>query len=164
MDWTKIPPLNSLRAFSALAAAGTYAQAGRILNVTHAAVRQQVRQLEEHLQVTLVDRAGRGMVLTEEGRMLARELDAGFGRIARATETLRFAGASRPLRALRARICQYQLATRVNGKLLTDLELVYVLCMDSCLVVRPRNSRAPPQGRGSILNDASRKKLLSPQI
>ena len=34
------------------------------------------------------------------------------------------AGTSRPLRALRARICQYQLATRINGKLLMDLELV----------------------------------------
>ncbi|MDH5798823.1 MAG: LysR substrate-binding domain-containing protein [Paracoccaceae bacterium] len=97
MDWTRIPPLNSLRAFSALAANGTYAQAGRVLNVTHAAVRQQVRQLEEHLQVTLVDRAGRGMVLTEDGRMLARELENSFGRIARATESLRHAGAARPV-------------------------------------------------------------------
>ena len=35
------------------------------------------------------------------------------------------AGASRPLRALWARTCQYQLATRVDGKLLIDLELVY---------------------------------------
>ena len=42
---------------------------------------------------------------------------AAFGRV----RPLR---ASRPLRALRARTCQYQLTTQVNGKLLLDLELI----------------------------------------
>ena len=46
-------------------------------------------------------------------------------------------GASRPLRVLRARACQYQLAIRVNGKLLIDLELVYVSAMNCTVKLAP---------------------------
>jgi len=35
MDWSKLPPLNSLRAFAAVADAGSYAGAAENLNVTH---------------------------------------------------------------------------------------------------------------------------------
>ncbi len=49
MDWKTLPPLSALRAFQAVAEAGGYAQAARTLNVTHAAVAQQVRALEAQL-------------------------------------------------------------------------------------------------------------------
>lgn len=88
IDWTHLPPLSSLRAFLALAEAGGYSAAARRLNVTHAAVAQQVRSLEERLGHALVTRDGRGMALTAEGAQLAAALGEGFGAIARGVEAL----------------------------------------------------------------------------
>ena len=97
MEWAGLPSLNSLRAFSAVAETGSYAQAARQLNVTHAAVSQQVKSLEAHLGVSLVVRAGRTIALTTEGASLARDLDTGFTAIRRGVETLTGAGALRPV-------------------------------------------------------------------
>lgn len=97
MDWHTLPSLTALRAFAALAETGSTAAAGARLNVSHAAVSQQVRQLEAHLGVVLVDRSGRQSRLTAEGRDLADALSLGFGAIARAVEALTGADAERPL-------------------------------------------------------------------
>jgi len=97
MEWQALPPLTALRAFAALAETGGTAAAGARLNVSHAAVSQQVKQLEAHLGVALVDRTGRQLRLTAEGRDLADALNLGFGAIARAVETLTGADADRPL-------------------------------------------------------------------
>ncbi len=96
-DWLSLPPLTALRAFSALAETGATVAAGARLNVSHAAISQQVKQLETHLGVALVDRSGRQLVLTAEGRQLADALSLGFGAIARAIEALTGADADRPL-------------------------------------------------------------------
>jgi LysR family glycine cleavage system transcriptional activator len=97
MDWSSLPSLNSLRAFSVVAETGSYSLAASRLNVTHAAVSQQVKSLEERLGVSLVVRDGRGIALTEEGASLARDLAAGFSAIRRGVETLTGADASRPV-------------------------------------------------------------------
>ena len=89
--------MTALRAFAALAETGSTTAAGARLNVSHAAVSQQVRQLEAHLGVALVDRSGRQSRLTAEGRDLANALSLGFGAIARAVEALTGADAARPL-------------------------------------------------------------------
>lgn len=89
MDWTGLPSLNSLRAFCAVAETGSFSAAGSALNVTHAAISQQVRALEDNLGLTLVERDGRGIRLSAEGRRLARELADGFGTIRRAVAALR---------------------------------------------------------------------------
>jgi LysR family glycine cleavage system transcriptional activator len=97
MEWSDLPSLNSLRAFSAVAETGSYSQAARQLNVTHAAVSQQVKSLEERLGISLVVRVGRGITLTSEGASLARDLETGFAAIRRGIETLTGADASRPV-------------------------------------------------------------------
>ncbi len=97
MEWSDLPSLNSLRAFSAVAETGSYSRAARQLNVTHAAVSQQVKSLEERLGVSLVVRAGRGITLTSEGAGLARDLDMGFAAIRRGVESLTGADALRPV-------------------------------------------------------------------
>jgi LysR family transcriptional regulator, glycine cleavage system transcriptional activator len=96
--WRDMPPLTALRAFSAFATAGTLAAAGAQTGVTHAAVSQQIRALEAHLRVALVTRSARGLVLTEEGRALARGLADGFGTIATTLQALMADEAGRPLR------------------------------------------------------------------
>lgn len=97
MEWSDLPSLNSLRAFSAVAESGSYSRAARQLNVTHAAVSQQVKSLEARLDTALVVRVGRGIELTAEGASLARDLGAGFAAIRRGVETLTGAGARRPV-------------------------------------------------------------------
>lgn len=97
MDWRGIPSLNSLRAFSAVADTLNFSQAGRELNVSHAAVSQQVRALEAHLGTSLVVRHGRGVTLTPEGQELAKSLDESFQGIRNAVDALANAGSSRPL-------------------------------------------------------------------
>lgn len=97
LRWKDLPPLSALRAFQAVAEAGGYAPAARALNVTHAAVAQQMRGLEAALGVALVVRAGRGMALTAEGADLARALTDGFGTIQAGVEALR-GGQNRPVR------------------------------------------------------------------
>lgn len=96
--WRNLPSLSSLRAFDATARHGGFTGAGRVLNVTHAAVTQQVRALEAELGVALVRRMGRSVSLTEAGERLARTLSDGLGTIAAGLETLRKSEAQRPLR------------------------------------------------------------------
>ncbi len=96
--WRNLPSLSSLRAFDATARHGSFAEAGRALNVTHAAVTQAVRGLEAELGLTLVRRTGRTVSLTEAGERLARSLGEGFGVISDGIEALRQSEARRVLR------------------------------------------------------------------
>lgn len=98
IPWLTLPPLSALRAFSVFAETGSVTAAGRRLNVSHAAISQQIRALEARLSVPLVDRTPRGLVLTADGRRLAAALDAGFGEIARVVEELGGETAARPLK------------------------------------------------------------------
>ena len=97
MDWVKLPPLTALRAFAALAETRSVTKAGAQLNVSHAAISQQIRALEAHMGLMLVDRSRRQLDLTAEGQRLADALISGFGEIARSVETLTGADAGRIL-------------------------------------------------------------------
>ena len=97
MEWRDIPSLSALRAFEAMARLGGYSKAARELNVTHAAIAQHVRGLETELGQSLVVREGRGMGLTEAGRILAASLQDGFAEIAQGVAATRAVGADRPL-------------------------------------------------------------------
>ena len=69
--------LNKLRTFLAVAEHGGVSAAARRLALTRSAVSQSVSGLEGSLGVQLFDRVGRQLVLTAEGRTLARR----FGRL-----------------------------------------------------------------------------------
>ncbi len=97
MDWSGFPPLNSLKAFAAVAELKSYSRAGAALNVSHAAVSQQIKTLEARLGVTLVIRNGRRITLSGEGAALARELAAGFATIHKGIDSLSEANAIRPV-------------------------------------------------------------------
>ncbi|WP_189458244.1 LysR family transcriptional regulator [Jeongeupia chitinilytica] len=74
-------PLNALRAFESSARQLNFTRAAQELNVTQAAVSQQVRALEDRLGCTLFKRLPRGLALTDEGRALLPVLSDAFGRI-----------------------------------------------------------------------------------
>lgn len=97
MDWKGMPPLAALRAFAAFAQTGSVVQAGQLLNVSHAAISQQLRALETHQGVALLDRSGRGMELTEAGEHLAKAVRLGFGAISTAVQDLQSADSQRPV-------------------------------------------------------------------
>lgn len=78
-------PLNALRAFEAAARHESLTRAASELSVTHAAVSRHVRALEQQLRVALFERTGRGVVLTEAGRLLAKDLSDTFDHLERAT-------------------------------------------------------------------------------
>lgn len=97
MDWMKMPPLSALRAFSAFAEHGGVAEAGASLNVSHAAISQQIRALEKHLDVALVDRQGRALELTLAGHKLAQALHLGFAAIETSVREVAKQGDTRPV-------------------------------------------------------------------
>jgi LysR family glycine cleavage system transcriptional activator len=98
MDWRTIPPLSALRAFEATARLGGFSAAARSLNVTHAAVAQQVRALEAELGVALVYRDGRALALTPAGARLAEGVSEGFGLVQRAVDGVRVGRGDGPVR------------------------------------------------------------------
>ena len=98
VDWTKLPSLTSLRAFEATAQTKSFSGAARSLNVTHAAVAQQVSYLEEFLGFPLVQRSTRGLTLTSEGEELARNLTQGFSAIVEGIEKVSDRQSGRPVR------------------------------------------------------------------
>lgn len=97
MNWRALPPLSALRALAAFAEGGSLAAAGGRMNVSHAAVSQQLRALEAHLGLALFDRSGRSLVMTAEGRRLAEAVTEGFGAIAGVVAQITGADAHRPL-------------------------------------------------------------------
>ena len=81
MDWHELPPLSALRAFEAVGRHRNLSAAGRELNVTHSAVSQQVKRLEEQLSLRLIVWEKGGVSLTPVGQKLAAILAEGLGHI-----------------------------------------------------------------------------------
>lgn len=71
-------PLNALRVFEAVATRLSFADAAEALNVTPAAVSQQIKALEEYLQIPVLRRSGRKVELTPEGAKLLPGVQAGL--------------------------------------------------------------------------------------
>ena len=78
----RLPPLNALKAFHAAARHASIRGAADELLVTPQAVSQQIKLLEDTLQVKLFERRGRSIEPTEAAILLARYVDAGFEELA----------------------------------------------------------------------------------
>src|SRR6266704_3884631 len=74
-------PLGALRVFEAVASALNFSAAAEVLNVTPAAVSQQIKVLEEYLQVPLFRRTGRRVELTDEALELLPAVRDGLERL-----------------------------------------------------------------------------------
>lgn len=84
-----LPPLNGLRAFEAAARHLSFKRAADELCVTPAAVSQQIKALEQHLQVDLFRRQPDGLRLTPEAQAGLPKLLAGFDSLRQATSLIR---------------------------------------------------------------------------
>lgn len=81
------PSLRAIAAFEAAARHQSFAKAADELNLTHGAISHAIRSLEDRLGSELFDRQGRGVSLTEPGRVLAGRVRLGIGLLSDAFET-----------------------------------------------------------------------------
>ncbi len=84
----RVPNLNALRAFDASARHLSFRGAADELHVTQGAVAQQIRRLEADLGVVLFLRHARGLEMTSEGAVYAKEIGAAMRTISDATRNL----------------------------------------------------------------------------
>ena len=84
-----LAPLNALRAFEAAARTGSFTNAARELNVSSAAISQQVKVLEDHWGKTLFVRQGNRIALTEAGLTAYPPLEATMTTLADLSNTMR---------------------------------------------------------------------------
>ncbi|WP_447735112.1 LysR family transcriptional regulator [Rhodanobacter soli] len=84
----RLPPLTSLRAFEAAARRSSFKAAAEELFVTPTAISHQIRQLEAHLGLRVLERTPRAVRLTAEGSVLYEATASGFAEIARAVAQL----------------------------------------------------------------------------
>ncbi|MBD1203565.1 MAG: LysR family transcriptional regulator [Rhodobacteraceae bacterium] len=119
--------LHHLRLFRAVASDGTLTGAARGLNLSQSALSTQIRALEATLGHDLFERRGRGLALTEAGRIALDHAEAIFRTADDLTATLRETGrARRPLRvgalATLSRNFQMQFLRPLIGR--ADVEVV----------------------------------------
>ena len=84
----RLPHVTWLRAFEAAARHSSFSDAAMELNLTPAAVSQQIRLLEQHLGTPLFRRLPRGVVLTDMGQAYALPVRKSFSEMQDATEGL----------------------------------------------------------------------------
>lgn len=135
------------------------------LNVTQAAVSQQVKALEAHLGVPLILRVGRGIELTAPGARLAREIGTGFDLIARGVERLCEDSAKRPVQVTMSPAFAVEwLLPRINEFQQSHPEITLMLNPTSRMVdiepggidvaIRYRDTRlAPPHAKAVLVTD-----------
>lgn len=89
MPLRRLPPLTALRAFESAARHSSFEAAADELTVTPAAISQPIRLLEAELEVTLIRREPRSVVVTAEGQHLQTGLAEAFTRMHSAVEGIR---------------------------------------------------------------------------
>lgn len=90
--------MQALRAFEAAARFRSLTRAAESLHLTHGAISHQIKALEEELGVALVERAGRGIRLTDAGERLAARVRLAFDELHAALREARARANPRRLR------------------------------------------------------------------
>jgi len=93
----RLPPLDPLIAFEAAARLLSFTRASEELNLTQAAISQQIRNLEENLQVKLFTRSHRAVQLTNEGQEYQHTVSAILKLLAGATTDIKNVAIDRQL-------------------------------------------------------------------
>ncbi|SDH18515.1 DNA-binding transcriptional regulator, LysR family [Vibrio xiamenensis] len=84
----KLAPLKSLYSFVAVAETGSMTEAANQLNVSHSAVSQAIKSLENQLGQTLFHRVGRRVELNVNGRKYYKEIAPSLEKIVDATQKM----------------------------------------------------------------------------
>ena len=81
MDFYDLPPMSMLQAVAYFAKSGSVSQAAQAMGVSNAHLHQYFYALESQLGNQLFDRRGKTLAFTENGKLLAEDLVAGFSTI-----------------------------------------------------------------------------------
>jgi LysR family glycine cleavage system transcriptional activator len=92
-----LPPLNSLRAFESAGRLLSFSKSADELNVTPGAISQQIRGLEDFLEIKLFKRRNRSIILTDSGQIFLPLLSDGFSSITEAVDAVRRSQKDGPL-------------------------------------------------------------------
>ncbi|SMG50167.1 LysR substrate-binding domain-containing protein [Paraburkholderia susongensis] len=84
----RYPSIQSMQTFLQAARVGSFSSAARQLSLTHSAISQQIRTLEEFVGQPLFMREGGRVVLTDAGVLFANQLTDGFEQIDRALSSV----------------------------------------------------------------------------
>ncbi|MFA0080288.1 LysR family transcriptional regulator, partial [Vibrio artabrorum] len=84
----KLVPLKSIYAFVAVAETGNMTEAARVLYVSHSAVSQAIKSLEQQVNKPLFQRVGRRVVLNAAGKRYYRKIAPALEQVIEATEEL----------------------------------------------------------------------------
>src|SRR4029450_13612416 len=84
----RIPATQALRALEAVARTGSLTKAAEAMHLTHGAVSHQLKGLEDDLGVRLIERAGRGIRLTDEGERFAGRVRPALSALAEAVRQI----------------------------------------------------------------------------
>ncbi|MBG1231654.1 transcriptional regulator GcvA [Aestuariivirga litoralis] len=123
----RLPSLNGLKAFEAAARSESFSDAAMELAVTHAAISRHIRELEEYLGTELFYRTGRGVELTDAGRLFGTTLTPLFDQIANASREAAAVGTARSLKvSVQPNLASHWLVSRLGqfNELHPDIELM----------------------------------------
>lgn len=93
----QLPPLNSLRAFEAAARHLSFTRAAEELNVTPGAISQQIKTLEDYLDLKLFKRQNRLILLTEQAQVCLPYLSEGLDKLSAGMRAIEQLNIDRPL-------------------------------------------------------------------
>ncbi len=85
--------LNALRVFAIAARYGNFLRAAEVLNISHGAVSQRIKQLELDLGITLFERKARGVSLTPNGERYREAVEEALSILTTAAADLERVGA-----------------------------------------------------------------------
>ena len=87
--YKRYPSVQSMSAFLHAARTGSFSSAARELDLTHSAISQQIRSLEEFIGQPLFIREGGGSNLTDAGQLFASVLADGLAQVDRALSSVK---------------------------------------------------------------------------
>jgi LysR family transcriptional regulator, glycine cleavage system transcriptional activator len=155
-------PLGALRVFEAVATSMSFSGAAEALNVTPAAVSQQIKALEGYIQVPLFRRSGRRVELTDEGLEFLPAVRDGLQRLESIMHQMKQYRRSGPLQiSLLASFLQMWLLPRVRSfrRKFPDIDLRFHTSRELIDFSRTSTHVAIRFGHGNYANLHSEKLL-----
>jgi LysR family glycine cleavage system transcriptional activator len=155
-------PLGALRVFEAVAAHLSFSAAADALNVTPAAVSQQIKMLEGYIQVPLFRRNGRRVQVTDEGLELLPAVRAGLEKLEAALQQIKHHRRAGPLQiTLLSSFLQIWLLPRIRSfrRKFPNVELRFHTSREAVDFSRSAHHVAIRFGRGDYPNLHSEKIL-----
>jgi LysR family transcriptional regulator, glycine cleavage system transcriptional activator len=148
-------PLGALRVFEAVATRLSFSAAADALNVTPAAVSQQIKMLEGYIQVPLFRRNGRRVEITDEGLELLPPVRAGLEKLESALQQIKLHRRAGPLQiSLLSSFLQIWLLPRIRSfrRKYPTIELRFHTSRELVDFSRTTNQVAIRFGRGNYPN------------